>query len=519
MSEYVRNEKFVFKDKKIQTIEVNNVSTPWKVLVVDDEESVHALTRMVLANYIYNGKGVKMFSAYSGSEAIDILERETDIALILLDVVMETDDAGLLCAQRIRQTLKNNSVRIVLRTGQPGQAPEADVIIKYEINDYKEKSELTIQKLFTTVTTSLRDFSRIDSIAKSKKGLENIFNISTSLLQLNSFGNFASEVLQKVVSVLDFDDCFSCSNSSSLWAMQIFSGGKFFIKAASGVFLGLEDKELKKSVSEEVYTRVLKALDSGKSCFYKNSYVGYYQTQKGERNILYLEWERELTTTDKELISILSINLSAAYENLSMSNELSLTQREVIYTFSEVVEGRSLETRTHIRRVTENACILAENIGLSENNIEKLRLAVPMHDIGKVSTPDYILKKPGKLTDDEYEIMKQHTTVGYNIFQKSSLETMIDAGVVAYQHHEKWDGTGYPQGLAGEDIHIFARITALVDVFDALTSERCYKKAWSSEDALKLIKNESGKHFDPYLVEVFVKNFDEHKKHIEGVDC
>ena len=136
-------------------------------------------------------------------------------------------------------------------------------------------------------------------------------------------------------------------------------------------------------------------------------------------------------------------------------------------------------------------------------------MASPMHDIGKVGIPDAILNKPGKLTDDEFKIMKTHSALGYQMLKHSNREILQMAAIVAYTHHEKWDGTGYPKKIKGEAIHIFGRITALADVFDALGSDRCYKKAWELEDILALIKEERGKHFDPDLVDLFLGNLDE----------
>ena len=128
-----------------------------------------------------------------------------------------------------------------------------------------------------------------------------------------------------------------------------------------------------------------------------------------------------------------------------------------------------------------------------------------MHDIGKVAIPDAVLKKPGKLTDEEYEIMKTHTTIGYNLLRGSNRELLRTAAHIAHEHHEKWDGTGYPRGLKGEEIHLYGRITAVADVFDALGSDRVYKKAWELERIINLFREERGRHFDPKLVDVFME--------------
>jgi diguanylate cyclase (GGDEF)-like protein len=176
---------------------------PWRVLIVDDDLEVHAVTRLILAKTVFKQRKVELLSAYSAAEARQILQTEPDIAVILLDVVMETEDAGLLLVHTIRHDLDNKAVRIILRTGQPGQVPEEQVIIDYDINDYKAKSELTAQKLFTTVIASLRAYETIITLEKTRLGLEKIINCSDSLFQVNSMREFASGMLTCVSSFLD----------------------------------------------------------------------------------------------------------------------------------------------------------------------------------------------------------------------------------------------------------------------------------------------------------------------------
>jgi response regulator RpfG family c-di-GMP phosphodiesterase len=169
----------------------------------------------------------------------------------------------------------------------------------------------------------------------------------------------------------------------------------------------------------------------------------------------------------------------------------------------EIGESRSKETGNHVKRVAEYSYILALALGLPRTEAEVLRMASPMHDIGKVAIPDSVLKKPGKLTDEEFDTMKTHTAIGYSLLKNSKRRILKTAAIVAEQHHEKWNGKGYPQGLKGEEIHIYGRITAIADVFDALASDRVYKKAWELDRILDLLKEERGEHFDPKIVDVF----------------
>ncbi|AXX94299.1 HD domain-containing phosphohydrolase [Arcobacter ellisii] len=193
----------------------------------------------------------------------------------------------------------------------------------------------------------------------------------------------------------------------------------------------------------------------------------------------------------------------------NLYEELEETQREIIYKLGEIGETRSSETGNHVKRVAEYSKLFAQKINLNNDDINRLFMASPMHDIGKIGIPDAILNKAGKLTQEEWEIMKTHTQIGYEILKNSKRETLKTAGIVSYTHHEKWDGTGYPLGLKEKEIHIFGRITAIADVFDALSSERVYKKAWSLEKIYEYFNDEKGKYFDPELIDVFFNNLDE----------
>ena len=195
-------------------------------------------------------------------------------------------------------------------------------------------------------------------------------------------------------------------------------------------------------------------------------------------------------------------------EIVKIHEELDNTQREIINTMGEVGESRSQETGYHVKRVAEYSKLLAQLAGLNEKDVDLLYSASPMHDIGKVGIPDSILKKPGKLTDEEWIIMKSHSEIGFNILHSSKRPILKAAATISYTHHEKWDGTGYPKGLKAEEIPIFGRITAVADVFDALGSDRLYKKAWELDRILTLFKEDKGKHFDPALIDLFLENLD-----------
>jgi response regulator RpfG family c-di-GMP phosphodiesterase len=203
---------------------------------------------------------------------------------------------------------------------------------------------------------------------------------------------------------------------------------------------------------------------------------------------------------------------NAVKEIKSLNNEIVETQKEILFKMGAIGESRSKETGNHVRRVAYYSYILAKKYGLNEESAKILRDASPMHDIGKVAIPDNILHKPGKLTDEEFKIMKDHSQIGYDLLKYSKRPLLQTASIVAYQHHEKWNGRGYPRGLKGSEIHVYGRITAIADVFDALGSDRVYKKAWKLERILELFRIERGEHFDPKLVDIFFDNLDDFLK-------
>lgn len=189
--------------------------------------------------------------------------------------------------------------------------------------------------------------------------------------------------------------------------------------------------------------------------------------------------------------------------------EIEETQKEVVFTMGAIGERRSEETGNHVKRVAEYSRLLAIYSGMDKKEAELLKQASPMHDIGKVGIPDSILNKPGPLTEQERQKMQEHCLSGYNMLKNSNRELLQIAAIVSLEHHERFDGKGYPNRLKGEEISMYGRITTIADVFDALGSDRVYKKAWSDEKIFALFKEERGKQFDPQLVDIFFEHLDE----------
>ncbi len=479
----------------------------WKVLIVDDEEEVHHVTKLALRRFTFDAKTIEFISAYSASEGRIRLAENPDIAVILLDVVMEEENSGLQLARYIRNELQNHLVRIILRTGQPGQAPEHDVVVEYDINDYKEKTELTSQKLHTTLVTTLRSFRDLSIIDMNRRSLKQIIDSSATIFQLQSMTKFASAVLSQLVTILHLNpNALYCH--ASAFAATKEGIDDFCILAATGTYERLIGTKLQKDIETKVGQDIEATFRQKKSLYFPDRFVIYFCSKQGSENVIYLDGVASLSLWDKDLIEVFCTNVSIAFDNIYLNEEVEAAQKEILFTLGEIAEARSQETGCHVKRVAEIAKLLALAYGLSPEEAEHLRLAAPIHDVGKLAIPDVILNKPGKLTSDELIIMKKHSPVGYEMLKRSKRSILKSGALIAHEHHERYDGSGYPRGLAGEEIHIYGRIVALADVFDALRSERIYKKAWPLDEILRYIAKERGAHFDPKLVDLFMNQLD-----------
>lgn len=289
---------------------------PWRILVVDDEEEVHSVSKLALEDFEFNGRGLEMIHAYSGQEAKNIMNEESDIALILLDVVMETDHAGLEVARYIREHLGNRFVRIILRTGQPGQAPEYKVITEYDINDYKSKTELTRQKLFTAVYTSLSSYRDLMAIEHNRRGLEKVIEASTRIFELHSLEPFAEGVLEQLTALLYLEQDAMVLKSSALAAEK--HDGAFEVIAAIGRFASAGTPDWESHLDPLVRERVFETLRSKSEQIGDDFYACYYCTDVGGEHALYLATDHPIRETERHLLQLFVRNVAIAHNNVQL---------------------------------------------------------------------------------------------------------------------------------------------------------------------------------------------------------
>lgn len=287
---------------------------PWKILIADDEEEIHLVTKVALADVVFKERGLQFLHAHSAREARRILEAHPDIAVLLLDVVMEAEDAGLLLVRDIRENLNNRRLRIVLRTGQPGQAPEREVVIAHDINDYKSKTELTRQKLLTCIISALRSFDDILSLEKSLSGLEYIVSASGALLQAFSEKTFAEEILTQINLLLG-------RPADGLIGRRVMGRETLQIISASGKYL---------QADVDALATLAEAMDRRANLYRSDRICLYIQPQKGACEYAVLvPMERPLTGLETRLIEVLSTNISAGLSNVQLYESLVELSRDL----------------------------------------------------------------------------------------------------------------------------------------------------------------------------------------------
>jgi signal transduction histidine kinase len=300
------------------TVPVASTARKWKVAVIDDDQAVHEGTRFALSDYSLHGATLEILSAYSAAEGRTLMRAHPDIAAVLLDVIMETDAAGLDLVEYIRNELGNETVRIILRTGQPGQAPERRVIVQYDINDYKAKTELTADKLFTSLTAALRSYQQLERMVQTRRGLEIIIDAASTLYDFKSMQRLAEGVLTQIASLLNVD----CAGILVLRDDGNPSNDDFSVLAGSGCYSRFIGAAGSKSLDPDLRSMVEAAFRRRKHEFVDHRTVLYIRTGSGREVVVLLQAERPLSETDRSLVEIFGSRLSIAFDNVILYQQL-----------------------------------------------------------------------------------------------------------------------------------------------------------------------------------------------------
>ncbi len=484
----------------------NSLLKSWNILVVDDEQLVHEVTHMVLTGLEFEGCPLRLYSAYNGAEARKVMETQGPFALALIDVVMESDHAGLELVEWIRKNRQNHATRIILRTGQAGIAPEEEVIRDYDINDYKNKTELTSTKLTTSVLSAIRSYRDILTIEKSREGLKRVIQASSEILKPGRLNEFGSAVLEQLLTLLGIE---TSSIYISNQEINIYADTSQTVLAATGSYSGYSGSLDEAEVEADVKSLIKKTFRTRKTIIEDGHFLGFYETDTNSSSVLYVQLPQKIEYFKYNLLEIFCCQVALAFENLRVKEEVLDVQSELLMIIGDAIEMRSKETGFHVRRVSELSRLLASKAGKSIAFQDYIAFASPLHDLGKIGIPETILEKPGTLDINEWNVMKKHSAIGGDLLLRCKRTVGKMGERIARYHHENWDGSGYPEGLSGTDIPVEARIAAVADVFDALASERSYKKAWPLNEIVDFFEAQSGVKFDPSLVTILLSSLDE----------
>jgi len=506
------NDDFLFSEDEPE-VDQPEQAAPFQILIVDDDEEIHTITKMALSDFKLDGHPLSFNSAYSGSEAKKVLRERDDIAMTLLDVVMETDHAGLEVARWIRQDLKNKLIRIVLRTGQPGQAPEEDVIARYDIDDYKEKTELTYRKLVTLMYSCLRAYRDLNAIERNKRGLEKVINASAEVFTAQSMQGLCQGILEQLVALITHSDdalyCRSANDKTAGLTATNEGNSKFEIIGGTGDYEKSAGKPVEENIDWELIQQLQSSANHVEFRIHNNNYYGLYKTQGERQYLLFIKGVRELSELDQNLLGLFVNNSSIAIDNLHSRDSEREAQRELLYSVGEAIEKRSIEhTSHHVKRSAEMAGYLAILTGASVTTAEKLKQAASVYDIGKVSVQMELAQSADALSIHDYEEIMQKVIKGHDYLNQTDTEIAQLAAKIAQDIHERWDGSGFPNQKHGADIDLYARILSITSQYDAIRSERSYREAQPVTAASDYILQHSGRFFDPELAGLMLDNLD-----------
>jgi HD-GYP domain-containing protein (c-di-GMP phosphodiesterase class II) len=290
------------------------------------------------------------------------------------------------------------------------------------------------------------------------------------------------------------------------------SNGLLKVLAATKAYSQLMMGESLVDLPLEVQQTLTKTLNAKASAHGNGYYAGYFCTKVGSESVIYMTFSEPISEETHTLLEIFSRNVAIAYDGLLLHEEIQNAQRDAIAALGNTIEKRGNECPLHLRRVGDVCALLAQHTGSNKHEVEIMRVAAALHDVGKFAIASEILQKPGPLSESEWLSAKTHAHEGYRVLSQSSSPVHALGAVIAHEHHERWDGSGYPRGLAGQSITLPGRIAAVADVLDSLVSSSPYKKAWTLDDAIAYIESHSGTRFDPALVTLLLANLNSVKK-------
>lgn len=458
---------------------------PYKVVIADDDDEMHQATKLLLKNFEFEDRGLLFIDTYTGDETIRVLNEEKDIAVIILDVVMESKVAGLEVVDYIRKVQENHKIRIILRTGQPGEAPENKVIADYDINDYRLKSELTAQRLFTSMYEALRSYRDIMILEHSRESLSRMIKMSSNLFSQKSIEDLYTCILDQLL-------CSKDTQPSALYFREMCDDCGFVflddatygtIIAATGRYSQLLGKNIKEiSELKEIQTKAKSMLSRQEDIFahMENGYLISKTSHTGMTSFIYIE-SRDFNF-DIELIKDYLTNYSTALDNYLINQALIENQKELIMLMSASIDRCCTDIGQQVLRTCKMGELIAHEIGLNVDVKKIIRIASRLHDIGERSELAFPLEAV-----DEHSIDLEEFTL------------IRKAAIIAGHQNKNREIEGYPLGITKEVLVNIAEITYLTNAYALFKSRNK-----ENDLLLETYKEKANGLFNPIVWDAFI---------------
>lgn len=479
---------------------------PWRVLIVDDDQEVHALTRIALRDCRCQDRGIEFLEASDVRRARELLQCHDDIAIAFIDVVMDTDHAGLDLVTYIRREMRNRSIRLILRTGQPGVAPERQVIRDYDINDYIAKASVSAAKLYTTTVAALRTFDHITSLERDRDaldrvrvGLETVVDASAALGAVDTIESFATQLLKQ------FGRLLHCTSRTLLVqaAEPLVHGAHahYDVLAKAGHFKhdadALDDPAVRVPIEE--------GLKAGRSIVHGGVFIGYFPVRDGLVHLLYVDGAAE--DADLPVLEQLSRQICVTFDGLDRERKRRLVLTELILMLCDLIESRSHDSANRTRRVAELAQMLGQAAGLDRTECDTLFLLAVLQWVGPLARLD-AAPAPERAPLSSMAAARPRA-IDHDQGGRANLGILRLAALVAAQRDERVDGSGTPDGLQGASIHVYSRIITIAQAFDAALGNDEAADGPAVMRAVEVLQEGRGTRFDAELVDAFIAHREE----------
>lgn len=488
---------------------------PWKILIADDDRDVHSSTRFALRGIHFKGRPLTFLHAYSGAETLKVLQENPDTALVFLDIIMETEDAGLNTAQHIRK-MGFNLVRIIFRTGFPGQAPEQKIIENYDVHDYKEKSGLTAQKLHTALISALRAYDDLGTLENHRRGLLSVLELGSSF-DFNDVQRYVARMLAEFVNLakLGVENILVVARSSThpeTTPRLIAAQGAWQTDADA-----MDFENLPIDVVETIHNALNKRQSSSSS-----GYKTLLARHQGIDLVLFARGEHAFERADDVLLEVFLINVCQTLNNQNTFASMAQDRNALFRDLALQADRWDDNAAASFDRLSRLVLALAKRLDttlmfpeeIDSRFLHDIGTAALLHDLGNGTLPNELLAKESVYTAAERLQMQEHVAAGLHAIRVFEAEAdafgalRLAKDIIAF-HHEHVDGSGYPAGLQGNNIPFSARLFAVADVYIALTSKRPHRAALDSFAAQAAIKAGSGLQFDPRIVQALFELFDD----------